>query len=360
MSRFGRIRNGRFLPFLFLLLLLVPAAHPAFAVRLAFQRSMMGTSIEMVVCGAGREVSEKAVEKAYGEVKRIETKLSVYRKETKLSEINRAAGARRVEVDEEMYRLIEASKRFSLLSGGAFDITVQCLADLWDFGGPGFHVPLPSRVESRLDRVDYRKIRLRAKDSTVFLEKEGMAISLGGIAKGYAVDRAVAILRKSGIPGGIVSAGGDLFAYGRKENGDVWQVGVRNPRAHDRNIGVLPVSNMAVATSGDYERYRVFDGKRYHHIIDPRTGYPSEGCMSVTVVTDRTMTADALATAVFVLGPQEGMALLERLPQVEGIIVDQGGKITTSTGLGVLAEGFADGNPDRLDPHQRHNGRGSE
>ncbi len=353
MSDCRRLR-GRILLSLFLTVLCCStSAGRACAERLAFERSMMGTSVEVIVCGAAPAVAEEAVEKAFGEVKRIERKLSAHRKDSELSEINREAGVKCVEVDEEMYRLIEASKVFSVLSSGAFDITVQCLAGLWDFGGPEFHVPPPSRVKSRLDRVDYRKIRLGKKDSTVFLEKAGMAISLGGIAKGYAVDRAVAVLRASGIPAGVVSAGGDLFAFGRKENGAPWKVGVRNPRAHDRNIALLPVSNMAVATSGDYERYRILDGKRYHHIIDPRTGYPGEGCMSVTVVADNAMTADALATAVFVLGPQAGMALLERLPQVEGIIVDEGGKISASSGMAGVDEGAADEQPGPPHLHQK-------
>jgi len=210
-------------------------------------------------------------------------------------------------------------------------------------------------VKKGLERVDYRKIRLNQRDSTVFLEEGGMEISLGGIAKGYAVDRAVGILRESGIKGGIVSAGGDLLAFGRKGNGEVWKVGVRNPRDHSKNICVLSVSDLSVATSGDYERYRMVDGKRVHHIIDPRTGYQSTGCMSVTVAARRAMTADALATAVFVLGPEEGLALLEELPGVEGVIVDSDGKISASTGLAGAEERLQNEKPDRLDSHQSHN-----
>ncbi len=355
MSRVGRIRNCHVLSLLVVVLACVPAVPRAFAERLAFERPMMGTSVEMILWAPDRDASERAVERAYAEIERIEQKLSVRRKDSKISEINRSAGARSVKVDGEIYRLVRESRRLSRMSSGAFDITVQGLGDLWDFSRPDFQVPAPDVVGNRLKIVDYRRIRLHERDSTVFLEEAGMEISLGGIAKGYAVDRAVGILRESGIKGGIVSAGGDLLAFGRKGNGEVWKVGVRNPRAHNKNICVLPVSNLAVATSGDYERYRVVNGKRVHHILDPRTGYPSTGCMSVTVTASSAMTADALATAVFVLGPEGGLALLEELPQVEGIIVDSDGKITASSGLAGAGDGLPDEKPNPFDSHQKHN-----
>jgi thiamine biosynthesis lipoprotein len=182
-----------------------------------------------------------------------------------------------------------------------------------------------------------------------------MQISLGGIAKGYAVDRAAEVLRESGIKGGIVSAGGDLVAFGKREDRESWKVGVRNPRDPSKNICVIPVSNLAVATSGDYERYRMAGGRRYHHIIDPRTGYPSKGCMSVTVLAGHALDADALATAVFVLGPGEGRALLEKLPDVEGIIVDGEGKVTASSGLAGTTGPSQEEKPDPPELHRKHN-----
>ncbi len=232
MCEYDRLKNCTFLTFLIIALTCVAAEGQAFAERFAFERNMMGTSVEVIVWSPDRDASEKAVERAYAEVERIEKKLSVRKKDSEITEINQSAGTKPVKVDDEMYRLIRESKRFSEMSGGAFDISVQGLGDIWDFNRPGFHVPGPDRVEKGLERVDYRKIRLNERDSTVFLEEVGMEISLGGIAKGYAVDRAVGILRESGIKGGIVSAGGDLLAFGRKGNGQVWNVGVRNPRDH--------------------------------------------------------------------------------------------------------------------------------
>lgn len=355
MCECDRLKNSTFLTFLIIALTCVAAEGQAFPERFAFERYMMGTSVEVIVWGPDRDASEKAVERAYAEFERIEKKLSVRRRDSEITQINRSAGSKPVKVDDEIYLLIRESKRFSEMSGGAFDISVQGLGDIWDFDRPGFQAPGPDRAEKGLKRVDYRKIRLNEGDSTVFLEEGGMEISLGGIAKGYAVDRAVGILQESGIKGGIVSAGGDLLAFGRKGNGQVWNVGVRNPRDHKKNICVLPVSNLAVATSGDYERYRMIDGKRVHHIIDPRTGYPSTGCMSATVVAKGAMTADALATAVFVLGPEAGLALLEELPGVEGIVVDSDGRISASKGLAGVSERSPNEKPDGLDSHQKHN-----
>jgi thiamine biosynthesis lipoprotein len=355
MCEHDRRKQCIFLACLVLLAHSLPALGGDIGERLVFERYLMGTSVEVIVRSPEREASEKAVERAYQEIERIEKKLSVHREDSEIKEINRSAGARPVRVDDEMYRLIRESRRFSELSGGAFDITVEGFGAVWNFSRPGFRVPGKEQVGKGLERVDYRKIRLNEDDSTVFLEEGGMAISLGGIAKGYAVDRAVGILRESGIPGGIVSAGGDLLAFGRKGNGEAWKVGVRNPRDRGKNISVLAVSDLSVATSGDYERYRVVDGKRIHHIIDPRTGYPSTGCMSATVVAKSATTADALATAVFVLGPEAGLSLLERIPGVEGIVVDSGGKIRASTGLAGEGGRRADEKPNRLDPHQKHN-----
>ncbi len=328
------------------------------AERFAFERYLMGTTVELIVLAPDRSAAEKAVERAYGEIERIERLLSVRRADSAISEINRSAGKRPVRVDEETYRLIQESLRFSKMSRGAFDITVQGMAEIWDFRRDGFRVPGPDRVLKGLERVGWSKIRLDESDSSVFLEKEGMRISLGAIAKGYAADRAVGILRSSGIESGIVSAGGDLIAFGRKENGKVWKVGVRNPRDHKKNICVLPASDRAVATSGDYERYRMVEGERVHHITDPRTGYPSKGCMSATVSAVSAMEADALATAVFVLGPEAGLALLEKLPDVEGIVVDAQGKITPSTGLAGTGERASKEKPNRPDSHPKHNTKG--
>jgi thiamine biosynthesis lipoprotein len=338
MCVYDRLKEGLFFPFLLIAISWGGATSRAYAERVAFERYLMGTSVEVIVWGPDRDALDMGAERAYAEIGRIEKELSVHKKDSALSEINRCAGVSPVPVGEEIFHLVQESVRFSERSGGAFDITVEGLGDLWDLGRPDFQVPADDLLRQSLERVGYGKIRLDEKASTVFLEREGMKLSLGGIAKGYAVDRAVRMLRESGIRGGIVSAGGDLLAFGRKKSGAAWKVGVRNPRDRDRNICILSAVDLAVATSGDYERYRMIDGKRYHHIIDPRTGYPSTGCMSATVAARSAMTADALATAVFVLGPEAGLALLETLPNVEGIVVDSKGKLVPSSGISGLLE----------------------
>jgi thiamine biosynthesis lipoprotein len=296
----------------------------------------MSTSVEITLCGPEKTALEKAMDAAFSEIARIEKLLSVHREDSTVFEINRNGGQRWMSVGPEVFYVLEKSLYYSRLSGGCFDITVQpLLGDLWNFRVKDFHVPTQEEVKSHLELVNYRKIRLNKKDFSVLLEKKGMKITLGGIAKGYAVDRAVEIIRKSGIADGIVKAGGDLKAFGRKENGGLWTVGIKNPRDTQRLISLIPLSNLAVSTSGDYERFQIVDGVRYHHIMDPRTGYPARGCMSTTVITKRSVDADALSTSVFVLGPEEGMKLLEWLPDTEGIIVNAQGGVTATSGLGV-------------------------
>ena len=329
-NRFGPTPMGIALLAFSLLLLLAP---PADALTITRERTLMHTTVRIVLCGENAAALEAAADAAFAEIGRIETLMAPRGAGSGIAEVNRRAGAEPVVVAPELFALIEASLAISNLSGGAFDITFPPLGRLWNLESPRIRVPSSTEVEPLRRLVDFRKVRLHEEGRTVSFDTAGMEIALGGIAKGYAVDRATGVIRSRKLTGGIVDAGGDLRAFGRKEDGGLWTVGVKNPRARETLIGVVPISDAAVATSGDYERFRIVDGVRFHHILDPRTGYPAEECMSVTVVTAKAYEADALATAVFVLGPSEGMALLERLPGTEGLIVDAGGRVTVSTGL---------------------------
>ncbi len=293
----------------------------------------MNTRVEVVLQGPHGTLLEEAATAAFREMERVEDTLSAWRSGSRIFAVNEAAGRTPVAVNPELFALLEKAVAVSRLSDGCFDISVAALGNLWNFQAEVFRIPDPLTVRDRLKRVGYRNIRLDPGAGTVFLEREGMRISLGGIGKGYAVDRAVAAVRKRGVGNGVISAGGDLKAFGTKRDGDLWNVAVRNPRDAEKIICVIPLSNAAVATSGDYERQRTGGGKRYHHILDPRTGYPARGCMSVSVVAKEAADADALATAVFVLGPREGLALLERLPGTEGVVVDADGNLHVSKGL---------------------------
>ncbi|MDD5435603.1 MAG: FAD:protein FMN transferase, partial [Nitrospira sp.] len=233
---------------------------------------------------------------------------------------------------EDLFNVISASQRVSELSGGAFDISWAAMRRLWKFSKGEERVPSSEEITRKLPLLNYKNIELNESKRSVFLEKEGMAIGLGGIAKGYSVDKAMDILVKQGIRNAIIKAGGDMRIQGTNE-GSPWDIGIQHPRDKNKVLGELHLSNISVSTSGDYEHFFIKDGVLYHHIIDPKTGMPARGCMSVTILAPDTMTSDALSTAVFVLGPEKGMQLIRLLPGVEGIIVDSEGNIHYSTGF---------------------------
>ncbi len=292
---------------------------------------VMGTELEIKVLGRDLARLEEALDAAVVEIQRVEDLMTDWRP-SPLMELNAAAGQGPIEVAPELATLIARGLRLGELTGGAFDITYAGAGKLWDFKRQPPVVPDEEAVRAALAHVGYRRVRVDLEKSTVDLP-EGMRLGLGGIAKGYGVDRAMAVLLEHGIEHGIVSAGGDLKVLGRKF-GKPWEIAIRHPRDRERVLAVLPVSNTCVMTSGDYERFFDHEGKRYHHILDPRTGFPATGCMSATVVAQDAADADSLATAMCVLGPKRGLALVEELPRVEALLVGMDGKVHVSSGLG--------------------------
>ena len=291
---------------------------------------VMGTDLFIEVLGADPARLETALDAAITEIRRVEDQMTDWRP-SPLMTLNGAAGKGPQPVDPELLRIIGQSKEIHQFTRGAFDITFAAVGRLWDFKAKPPRIPTEEEVAAALPRVDASQILIDTADSSVTLP-EGMSIGLGGIAKGYGVDRAMAVLMEQGIAHAMVNAGGDLKALGKK-NGALWQVAIKHPRDADRLIALIPVSNSCVVTSGDYERFFEVDGKRYHHILDPRTGFPSTGCISATVVAPEAALADALATALCVLGPEIGLPLIEKLPRVEALVVDLEGAVHTTAGL---------------------------
>ena len=291
---------------------------------------VMGTELEIKALGTDVALLDKALDAAVVEIQRVEDLMTDWRP-SPLMELNAAAGQGPVQVEPELAALIARGLQFGELTGGAFDITYAGAGKLWDFKRRPPVIPDAAAVRAALANVGYARVHVNLEASTVDLPA-GMRLGLGGIAKGYGVDRAMAVLLEHGIEHGIVSAGGDLKVLGRKF-GKPWEIAVRHPRDRERVLAKLPVSNTCVMTSGDYERFFDYEGKRYHHILDPRTGYPATGCMSATVVAQDAANADSLATAMCVLGPEKGLALVEQLPHVEAILVGMDGKVHTSSGL---------------------------
>jgi len=295
---------------------------------------VMGTALEMTIDTAGEEAAEAVFSSIELEMKRIEGQMSEWLEDSPITEVNRAAGVRPVEVPGELFKVILAAMKVSELSGGAFDITWASMRGLWYFRPGHERLPSPEEVKKRLVLVDYRDVVLDASASTVFLKSKGMAIGLGAIAKGYAVDKAMEAALASGVTNAIIKAGGDIRVQGVGKAGEAgWEVGIQDPRDRGRLMARLTLSNASISTSGDYERFFVKDGRLYHHIMDPKTGYPATGSRSVTVIGPDTMTTDALSTAIFVLGPQKGMELARKLPGIEVLIVDSMGGLTASGGM---------------------------
>lgn len=295
----------------------------------------MGTDIELIASVASESDDikvDRAFDLAIREMERIENEMSEWKEGTYVSKINQNAGREDVVVPAELYNVISAAQKVSELSDGAFDISWAAMRGLWKFTKGEERVPSLEEISGKLPFLNYKDIELNETKSTVFLKRQGMAIGLGGIAKGYAVDKAMDILVKQGITNAIVKSGGDMRIQGTN-NGMAWDIGIQHPRDKNKVLAALHLSNISVSTSGDYERFFIKDGVLYHHIINPKTGMPARGCMSVTILAPDTMTSDALSTAVFVLGPEKGMQLIQGLPGIEGIIVDSNGKIHSSQGI---------------------------
>ena len=259
----------------------------------------------------------------FARLNEIESRMSVFIEGSDVYRINKAAGIEAVEVHRDTFGVIERAVYFAELSGGAFDPTVEPLVALWDIGGKNPGVPAREEIDGVLPLINWRDIELDRKNKTIFLKKPGMALDLGAIAKGYAADEAAAIIKKAGISQAMISIGGNILTVGGKKDGRLWRIGIQNPLdTRGAYIGITSTSEKSLVTSGVYERFFEADGKRYHHIFSPSTGYPADnGLLSVSIIADISMDADALSTAVFVMGYEKGSALVESLEGVDAIFV---------------------------------------
>ncbi|HXH25199.1 MAG TPA: FAD:protein FMN transferase [Vicinamibacterales bacterium] len=311
-----------------------PDATPAPAARLV-ERSVvaMGSELRLSAWTADEPAARRAFDAVVAEIERLEARLSVWRAGSDIARVNAEAGRTAVQVSAETIEILRQARQVGDWTGGKFDVTFAALSDLWRFDhDQDDRIPDPREVEARLPLIDYRAVEIDARARTVFLPRRGMRLHLGGIGKGYAVERAAALLRARGFDDFLVQFGGDLYAGGRR-GARPWRAGIADPRRPERTFAAVDLSDETLTTSGDYERFFERDGRRYHHILDPDTGQPARGTRSVTIVARRAAVADALSTGVFVLGPAAGMALIERLPDVEGVIVTDAGDVLVSTGL---------------------------
>lgn len=296
----------------------------------------MGSDFEITLVAENQQKAAQGFELAIREIQRIEKLISSWSDLSQTSEINRNAGIKAVKVDQELWHLIERSIAISKITDGAFDITYAAMDELWNFNSET--LPPKENIEAALDKVGFEKVKLNKAKSTVFLPKVGMKIGFGAIGKGYAADRAKVLLLKDGFKAGIINASGDMNVWGTKPNGENWLVAIKNPMNKAKSFALMPIKNRAVVTSGDYEKFIEINGRRYSHIIDPRSGYPGEGIISVTVFAPKAELADALATAVFVMGIETALNRINQLDEVECLIIDTEGGIHQSKGVGINTE----------------------
>lgn len=295
---------------------------------------LMGNRFEITVVAADEYSAESKIDLAVAEIKRIEKLLTTFNDDSQTNEINHNAGIKPVKVDTEVFDLISRSLKISTLTQGAFDITYGSIdKSLWNFDVNMKQLPDKETAQESVKLINYRNVLLDAEAQTVFLKEKGMRIGFGGIGKGYAADCAKNILKKQGIESGIVNAAGDLITWGTQPNGKPWTIAIADPDQKMQPISTLNISNMAIATSGNYEKYAVINGKKYAHTINPKTGMPVSGIKSVSIICPSAELADAMATPVIVMGVKVGLDLINQLQQIACVIIDDNNQMYTSKNI---------------------------
>ncbi|OQX83846.1 hypothetical protein B6D60_09970 [candidate division KSB1 bacterium 4484_87] len=286
-------------------------------------RILMDTIVQIVLYQSGKtdEQLQKIINQAFKRMEQIDSLTNNYSDSSQISFINKNASLHSVVVDSSLMSILRLGKKMSHTTNGDFDMTIGAIKDLWQFQSEHPHVPDSNSIKYNLKFINYNLVEL--DDKEIKFKKSGVNLDLGGIAKGYAIDEAIRIIKQAGVSDAMVNAGGDLRAICSDLTRGKRNIWVQHPRMHGKFVGHFQLDEASVATSGDYERYFFQDSVRYHHILDPKTGYPARKCVSVTVVTKYAMEADALATAIFVMGPERGMVFVNNLPDVQALIIYQ-------------------------------------
>ncbi len=307
-------------------------AQDRFSTEADVRAAFMGTNVEIVAYGEGAGDSAR---EALKEMERVAGLLDVFDPRSEVSLINSMSGVASVSVSKATFDVINKSVKFSKMADGAFDISVGPLVDIWDFSGrKNFRIPAPEQIREAQALVDWSEIELLSDVLSVKLRHRGMKLNLGGVGKGYVVSIGRNVLLQAGIKSALISTGSSISCIGRRPDGTPWRAGIKSPREPEKLLGAVTIEpGQSISTSGDYEKYVIIDGKRYHHILDPRTGYPAALCEAVTVISDDATASDILSTAVFVMGPQKGLRFLNKLGNVQALIVDSDGVTLTTPGF---------------------------
>jgi len=321
---------SRFPPALVVAAMLLSTVAPAQAAWHSRDEAIMGTAIRVELWHEDKAAAEAAMEAVMQEMHRIDRVMSVFKPDSEISAINRDAAKAPMRVSQEMFDLIGRAIEFSEMSGGAFDITFSSVGYLYDYRKAV--KPSDTEIAKALPGINYRHLKLDREKRTIHFVRAGVRIDLGGIAKGYAVDNCIALLKARGVREALVSAGGDSRVLGDR-HGRPWMIGIRDPRNREGNVAVIPLADAAISTSGDYERYFEADGVRYHHIINPKTGKSASGVRSVTVIGPDSLTNEGLTKSIFIMGPERGLKLIESMSGIDAVVVDDRGKMHYSKGL---------------------------
>lgn len=294
---------------------------------------LMGKAFQIVVVHQDSSKAKLALDRAVAEIKSTEKNISSWTKESETTLINNNAGIKPTKVSDDLFNLIKRSKVYSSISNGAFDISIQPLINLWNEFLSQNQLPDSASVKSILQLVDFKKIILDSSKNEIYLSENNMKISFGAVGKGYAAERTKALLKNMGVNSGLVNAGGDICAWGNQSNGKPWEIAIQHPRDENKLIAWLEIKDQSIVTSGDYEAFKIINGKRYSHILDPKSGYPVNSLYSTTVIAYNAELADAMATAIFVLGPDKGLQLAEQIKGLEAILFTSNDEILSTSGL---------------------------
>lgn len=291
---------------------------------------LMGGRFDISIVDKDSISAEKNIDEVIAEITRIENLISDWKPTSQVSEVNQNAGIKPVKVDREVFELTKRAIKLSEITNGGFDISFAAMDRIWKFDGSITEMPSADAIKKSVEKVGYKNIILDSTESTIFLKLKGMKIGFGALGEGYATDKCRAMMIAKGVQAGIINGSGDMSTWGKQPNGKNWKIGITNPFKPEKILAAIPLKEGAVTTSGSYEKFVVFNGKRYSHIINPATGYPATGLCSVTVFGPNAETANGLSTSMMVLGQKEGLLLLQKFPDYSCILITNKGKIVKS------------------------------
>ncbi|WP_316766128.1 FAD:protein FMN transferase [Pedobacter frigiditerrae] len=297
--------------------------------------TLMGSRFDITIVAKDSATAEANIDTVIKEVTRIEDLISDWRTYTQVSQVNQNAGIKPIKVDKEVFELTERAIKLSTITNGAFDISFAAMDRIWKFDGSMKKMPTPDAIKKSVEKVGYKNIILDKKNNTIFLKLKGMKIGFGALGEGYAADKCRKMMLERGINAGIVNGSGDMNTWGKQPDGSAWNIGITNPKSPGELFAVVPLEHGAVVTSGSYEKFVMFNGKRYAHIINPKTGYPATGLSSVTVFGPSAEAANGLSTSIMVLGKTAGLQLIKRYPKMSCILVTDNGNYFCSPNFNI-------------------------